>query len=661
MDGEVYTVILKDWPTTSCFLSDPFELLSDASIPRFITMSQPILLYLLNTHIDVLRQQGLETVHTFQQVLSHQHDMIFELRSQNQNILSAISIVASSVHLSTQQSSLEYSIGRLYDRRGRLKDSLITTSDPDIRHEIQQSLSEIDEDIHAHDARLEGLWRSTSALSLHVDTTLQLPSAPTMESPPTQSSTQHSHPTDDDPDAEQYRARQRTSDCEQTTDPNIMETEQPHIWVLNETKSPQPQASRVRIDDYTTFEELGVSVPHTQFGKWGVIVGVKCSLHAQRIPTPLSLRGRAVILDLILPTTTGRGFPHRLIGLYAPWDPGSNDDDPSSFWTAIANLCQQAPYSWCIMGDCNASLTSEETLSTSHMLSPSQLYYTTFLQDLHAIDLWSLQGDADAHSMFTFRNHLGQSIIDRLTHSEQGFLSSAITTSTLFIPATDHRAITASIVLTPPLPHSASVMLPDTVPTPSYPPRFYYPRHGEKYRFTMFADRVDQAVHAEKLAETAVSDNATFQLRYDALTRPTIRPLITEIRHINRLIYAERHTRTPLLALRDPWVASYLHAFSSMPHSSNSFISFLTETHHTLNKLRYCEQHKELQWRSVQAVHAKINGVLLRGSSKRLYQSTHDSTGPPLALTLDENPDVFITAPQQIKTQTRSYFSSLFS
>ncbi|GBE82323.1 hypothetical protein SCP_0407070 [Sparassis crispa] len=133
MDGEVYTVVLKDWGTTSCLLSDPFEFLSDFSIPRFITLSQPILLYLLNSagvplnpaylsrsspaaasdqrnlqaQIDVLRQQGVETVHTFNEVLKQQHSLISAMQSQGTHIMSAVSMVASSVNVSTQLSSLE--------------------------------------------------------------------------------------------------------------------------------------------------------------------------------------------------------------------------------------------------------------------------------------------------------------------------------------------------------------------------------------------------------------------------------------------------------------------------------------------------------------------------------------------------------------------------
>ncbi|GBE82322.1 hypothetical protein SCP_0407060 [Sparassis crispa] len=250
---------------------------------------------------------------------------------------------------------------------------------------------------------------------------------------------------------------------------------QPHAWVINETKSSLPHASRVRVQGYSTFEEPGVPISGTRTGKWGVIVGVRDSIHAQRLPTPPQLRGRAVILDLIIPTTTGRGFPYRLIGLYAPWDPGNDELSVSSFWSTITDLCRDAKYSWCILGDCNASISSTETLATSPPNASPRLHYTAFLLNMQAIDLWSYRGDADAHSMFTFKNHLSQSIINRAAHSPSGFVTGTITANDNFIPATDHCAISASLLLAPPATHTGSAVLHDSVPPNDYPPQFYYP------------------------------------------------------------------------------------------------------------------------------------------------------------------------------------------
>ncbi|GBE80306.1 hypothetical protein SCP_0300210 [Sparassis crispa] len=96
-------------------------------------------------------------------------------------------------------------------------------------------------------------------------------------------------------------------------------------------------------------------------------------------------------------------------------------------------------------------------------------------------------------------------------------------------------------------------------------------------------------------------------------------------------------------------------------HSHPSFLEFLIATRCTLNKLRYREEHKELQRRATQAAKGQINAVLLGGSCKKLYHSSYDSFGPPLALASEHDPTNFITGPDEIKSHTRAYFTTLFA
>ncbi|GBE82235.1 hypothetical protein SCP_0406180 [Sparassis crispa] len=834
LDGEVYTVLFKDWPTTSRFLSDPFEFMSDSSIPRFIMISQPILLYLLNSagvpanpaflqcsvptatadsrnlqaQIDILRQQGVETVHTFSEVLTQQRSAIEQMRSNNMHVMSSVSSLANSVSLSSQLTSSEITLGQLQDRRERLEDSLLLAPNPELRHKIETRLTDLHDEIHDQRHRVDDVRQSLQALTMNAHSSLQLPAPPTDAPPhPSASTITHPRPEPDPDDEARYHARQRTAD--HTPEQVDMETElislaclsppsaeplnkplpfcpserlmqvsggscmresrerrgfllllcihpasrplssssphpsprspfsffapssfllllfllslflptvhathtfttyainanglanvskmaaitnaisvrQPHAWVINETKSSQPQASRLHTPSYRTFEEPGIPAKDQRHGKWGVIVGVKRSIHVQRVPTPNELRGRAVILDIVIPTSTGCGFPYRLIGLYAPWDPGEDEQQLTLFWSTITNVCREARFSWCILGDCNASLSVTETSSATPSLSPSRLHYTAFLHNTHALDFWLLRGDADVRSMYTFRNHFGQSIIDRVAHSQQGLLAGTIAIDDIFIPATDHRAIFADITLAPPVTLPASVVFPELSTSHSYPPRFYYPRRHEKHRFESFAASVDALTEAEHLAQFPVSDDVSFQFRYDALTRilhaaatdsfelphisppphplrtPSIGLIVTELRRINRLIFAERHQTVPLLSLRAPWVNSYIQAFldSRSPHS---FLTFLIHTRRALNKLRYREEHTERQRRATRTATTQMNSVLLGGSCKRLYRSSHDFTDPPLAIASDDLPDAYITAPEDIKAHTCAYFSSLFS
>ncbi|KAL6298495.1 hypothetical protein BKA93DRAFT_830635 [Sparassis latifolia] len=547
LEGEVYTVVLKDWATTSRLLSDPFEFFSDTSIPRFISISQPILLYLLNSagvplnpaflsrsspftspdqrsvqaQIDALRQQGLETVHTFSDVVKQQHAMIMELHSQGDHVMSAVSMVASSVSTSAQLSSVENQLGRLHDRRAQLEDKLILAPEPNAHQYIQSCIHSIDEETHELNDRAAHLHRGLQALTLHVDTTLRLLPTPAAEHSTAQSSSQsssgHLRPEINSDEQQRYQPRPRMTPSPPGPQPDGMQTETPHAWIINETKSPQPQASRIRVNRYNTFEEPGLPLSTGHSRKWGVILGIKRSIHAQRIPTPSQLRGRAVILDAIIPTVDGHGFPHRIIGLYAPWDPGENEQQLSSFWPAISELCSQVWYSWCVIGDCNASVSMTETLSSTPSISAAQRHYTDFLHMAQVIDLWTLQGDADANTNYTFSSHIGRSIIDRVAYSTQGILTGTIEIADTFIPATDHRAIWASLILTPPLPHATSVRFCEPPPF-DQPKCFYYPQQHEKHRFATFANAVDSLVQNDSLHSSQVTDDTSFNTRYNALT-----------------------------------------------------------------------------------------------------------------------------------------------
>jgi hypothetical protein len=93
----------------------------------------------------------------------------------------------------------------------------------------------------------------------------------------------------------------------------------PHALVVGETKSTQPVGSRLSLPDYDVYENPGLPSGQCS-GKWGIIVAI-CrgffSVHQMLMPD--SLRGRAVALDLTIPTVCNKAFQHRLIGIYAPW------------------------------------------------------------------------------------------------------------------------------------------------------------------------------------------------------------------------------------------------------------------------------------------------------------------------------------------------------
>ena len=64
-----------------------------------------------------------------------------------------------------------------------------------------------------------------------------------------------------------------------------------------------------------------------------------------------------IAIDLVLGTANGRGFIHRLVGAYAPWNPGG---DEGGFWSKITDIANDASYSWTLAGDVNATVASLE-------------------------------------------------------------------------------------------------------------------------------------------------------------------------------------------------------------------------------------------------------------------------------------------------------------
>ena len=104
---------------------------------------------------------------------------------------------------------------------------------------------------------------------------------------------------------------------------NMIQTSSPHLFVIGETKNSDPVSSHLDLNDYDLSESPGRPLNARGKGKWGVIVGIRRGLfNVQPVVLSNKLNGRVVALDLTIPTDRNRGFRHRLIGIYAPWNPG---------------------------------------------------------------------------------------------------------------------------------------------------------------------------------------------------------------------------------------------------------------------------------------------------------------------------------------------------
>ncbi|KAG1725257.1 hypothetical protein EDB19DRAFT_1915177 [Suillus lakei] len=374
---------------------------------------------------------------------------------------------------------------------------------------------------------------------------------------------------------------------------SMIHQHRPHIWVINETKSPTPAASHVCAPSYNTYENSGVQTAGSPaHGKWGVILGVSNTIHTQHVDNSFdfSLTGRVVAVDLVIPTTTG-GFPHHLTGVYAPWDPetaaGPDPQSSSVFWLSIMKPCQQSPYSWSLIGDCNVTLNITETSSQSTSLSQAQLQ-CMFLRDCHAVDVWDAQNDVDAALTYTFHNHLGQSVIDHAVHSTDGVQSSKIDViGDCFIGSTDHWPIHAILSLLAPdgqhLVNPSSLMN-----STNRHVRPLYPKCHKHAHFIAFSNEVDHQLLLHGLSDKSVADDSSFDALYHALTdiicdvaslhfeQPqwltrkqggmhkilnlTICILVHEGHRLGRLIAATRAHCISELTVKAPWVLNYLNA-----------------------------------------------------------------------------------------------------
>ena len=76
---------------------------------------------------------------------------------------------------------------------------------------------------------------------------------------------------------------------------------------------------------------------------------------------------------------------HRIIGAYAPWNPGGTGD-VCHFWTDIAQLCLSSPMPWTMAEDFNVTVSS---LERSNGGGDAREQYKYFLQTVDGHDLWS--------------------------------------------------------------------------------------------------------------------------------------------------------------------------------------------------------------------------------------------------------------------------------
>jgi hypothetical protein len=477
---------------------------------------------------------------------------------------------------------------------------------------------------------------------------------------------------------------------------SLVKTVKPHVVVIQETQSTQQVSSRLHFPGYDFHENPGCPTPNRSKGKWGVIVAVRRHLfNIQRVTVPTSLDGRVVALDLTIPLTTGRGFLHRFMGIYAPWNPGTSEDENNQFWPTLTDLCLASNGSWSLAGDCNATLLYTETTTTPYWISTAQQAYANFLRVTGSIDHWLTVPDHCVQSDFTYSlspNRAspsatpGRSIIDRGASSRVGTAAVMIETLRSFIPCTDHRAILTSTVLIPPPHLNGLSVLPDDIPPSVYAPRFRQPPLSETFRLKQFSTLADSFMEDRPDIPSQISGDGDFQRLHEILsaafhfaasqsftspsryprpvkkpTNTTIRLIIKERKRVDRLLSAiNRNVVLPT----EPFTYSYLNAFYSthpFPYNTYSYFrDYLRGIRRTLQKISYAEERAERIASQSRSAAARVRNLLHGGSPKPFYPNK--LTALPIALVPPPftDPENLLTGSDNIKAVTIRYFQDLY-
>ncbi|KIJ95502.1 hypothetical protein K443DRAFT_11320, partial [Laccaria amethystina LaAM-08-1] len=458
---------------------------------------------------------------------------------------------------------------------------------------------------------------------------------------------------------------------------------------VNQTRS--KISKTLPFHDYDIYEESGEPADNHHIFKWGVVVGVRKDIQvAQRVEiTQRSLKGRVVAIDIILPTLDGGFFGHRIIGAYAPWNPGGAGN-VRLFWDDVAQLCLSSPTSWTMAGDFNATISSLERASGG---ADAREQYRRFIQIIDGHDLWSDNDERSRSRDWTCRGHGSQmegNIIDRIVTSKLTLVDAGIFVADRhndFIPFTDHRAIVGQ------LSHSSPMAVTASSSSLFGPPsrrsamlsHVKVPLKQEKVKYDFFCDKVDTQIKAECIGKCPVIDDESFTRRYkelssvlkkvseevfgrttpfvkqqDDVTNKQIKDTVRELRAVGGAIHLEKFGQTARISLKATHVYHLAAAeFQLDPGSSETLLHFLTRRRRLLHKRLFAERSKEIILRAKLFSKNQIYMALRGGSTKKLVQS-YPFIPLPLVVNDLDSPQKLICDPEGVKSTTRKYFTRLY-
>lgn len=235
MSGDVYTVVLKNWPTTAQFINDDLQRFRDKyNLPAFVSISKPMFLYTLNSlgvpsnpafiaqaatsdstkglqaQVDAIQQRGAEMFRSIQTYLEEQRRMIETISDRYNEVVANVSKLTTAIGVTNLLALERDELRALEHERDRIEDRLDVTppKNKDLVQRLSTRLKSAEDKIVTQRKRMEQVQEEFKALRFH---TLIPYAPPSIAGPPDLAASPAGHlrpePHPDDEDRPTTRRR----------------------------------------------------------------------------------------------------------------------------------------------------------------------------------------------------------------------------------------------------------------------------------------------------------------------------------------------------------------------------------------------------------------------------------------------------------------------
>ncbi|KAJ7852484.1 hypothetical protein B0H14DRAFT_3450756 [Mycena olivaceomarginata] len=341
---------------------------------------------------------------------------------------------------------------------------------------------------------------------------------------------------------------------------------------------------------------------------------------------------------------SGRNTFQTLIGAYAPWDPGNAAT--RDFWPELTKLVCATSTSWTLGGDLNVTVSAAERLTGG---AEARTQYLDFLAATAGHDIWMNNPDRNRRYDWTSRANGDAdsgNIIDRIVTSKRSYVDAEIAAADRlqdFVPYTNHRAVVAKVIYTPPSGSGGTVF--PTFKAVLNKARIKYPARTEKFRHDDFRTDINARLDGTGLDTAQVIDDDTFLHVYESFTAilipaaekcygrvtrwtsndnnhimsPMIERLVARLRFLGDAIRTIRDDHAGVMTYGAQLVYDQLvHTFYSDPPDGQTFLRFAISEKRKANRQLFAERVAEIRLRKERQDKYRITTALRSGSTKRL-------------------------------------------